>query len=249
LAPVAPMPETQVQALRAVLRPAAAALAEARPLADMPEGRHAITWTRDGLRTQLPHAQPAPFVAYLLELDAALQAEGGQTGQARASCRGALNAGRSLGDEPICVSQLVRIACAAVAIRRAEWVLGQSVPPEEALANLQGLLEREAGHPALLTMARGERGIIHWTMSAATAGDLPLSDLAHDMGVDDAKKLESLLTPEALRPAHAWLLRHLSRFVEIAKLPAHEQQRQIEPWSEARQAAPDLARFLLVAGP
>jgi hypothetical protein len=41
----------------------------------------------------------------------------------------------------------------------------------------------------------------------------------------------------------------LTRFVEIARLPTHEQQRQIEQWEKAIPEAPPLARLLLVAGP
>jgi hypothetical protein len=250
LVPVTPLSEPQVEGFRTLRNRMAPALAEARLLADLPEGRHQVPSSRDWISTLASHAQGAREVANLLELDALLQAHEGEAGRALASCRGALNAGRSLGDEPSAISQLVRISCGAAAVRRAEWVLARGEAPADALAALQELLVREAVEPMLLTMARGERGGMHHLFAAIETGDMSLRGLAPLFGSKEP------LTPEAIerlsasaRPGHVWLLRHLTRFIEIAGLPPHEQEGPIAEWYEARKEAPDLGRLFLVDGP
>src|SRR5262249_32651780 len=116
LAPQRQLSAEQITALRAELKKAAAALADARKLTDLPEGRYPITYSPDWIGTLLPHVQDAREVAHLLECDADLRAQDGDADGALASCRAALNTGRSLGDEPILISQLVRIACRGISL-------------------------------------------------------------------------------------------------------------------------------------
>jgi hypothetical protein len=259
--PVLRLKEHQVRAMRAELQRLAPALAEARRLADFSEGRHLVFVRRDWLSTSVPHIQSLRSVASLLQADALLRAEEGDLAGAVASCSGALNAGRSLGDEPLGMAQLVRIACAAVSVRALERVLAQGEPPEAGLALLQELLEKEAAHPALLIAARGERGGLHCFLTAVEAGDvkLPKDWLTTSEGlvgggsiVGEPQKPAQFPpdwdSPASIRHAHAWLLRHFTRYVEIARLPPHEQPRQVEKWEAAAKEAPPAARPLLYGG-
>ncbi len=84
------------------------------------QGRYDVVWRRDMSSTMVQHAQDCRPVAALLTLDAALAAHDGDMKQALASSCGAINAGRSLGDEPVVISQLVRLACTAMAVRSLE---------------------------------------------------------------------------------------------------------------------------------
>src|SRR5207249_4243622 len=170
----------------------APAMVEARSLANFPEGRHPVTYARNGLGTLVPHAQDTRLVAELLSLDALGQAVDGHPGEALTACRAAVNAGRSLGDEPTALTQLVRIACVSIGARDAEWVLAYSPAPEPEAAELQRVLEREAAEPVALIMARGERGMMHWVMSALTSGDLEAGSatavLGNEPGLAEALK-------------------------------------------------------------
>jgi hypothetical protein len=94
-------------------------------------------------------------------------------------------------------------------------------------------------------MARGERGLIHWTMTAFEAGDMPKSALADYLA--DHPELASMPAGVSVRPAHAWVLRHLTQFVAIAQLPTYEQLPQIEQWLGAEKGAPEGARQFLPA--
>src|SRR5439155_8048535 len=105
--------------------------------------------------------------------DAVLRAHDGDADGALASCRGALNAGRSIGDEPFSVSVLVRIACRHSALRRAERVLAQGEPSQEALRLLQQLLEKEQRVSLFLIAARGGRAGMDRLMEAVQAGKSP----------------------------------------------------------------------------
>jgi hypothetical protein len=233
--------EEQVAAVRAELTKRAQALAEARRLADFPQGHYKVNWSRDSLGTMIPHAQDCRILAALLDLDTALRSHERDPDGAVASCRAILNAGRSLGDEPIVISQLVRIACGAIAVRSLQRVLAQGEPGDTALAAVQQLIEDEAGHPALLIMARSDRGGMHWMMTAIEAGDLDARKIFDET---DERRLLDFPSGAAARPMHAWHLKRLTEWVAIAKLPTHEQMRRIKQWQQANEAAPVSARAL-----
>ena len=59
-----------------------------------------------------------------------------------------LSIGRSIGDEPFLISQLVRIAIGTVAMKSTRRVLGQGEPSDAALARLQALVLDELAQPA-----------------------------------------------------------------------------------------------------
>jgi predicted Ser/Thr protein kinase len=246
--PLPPLDDRQRTALAAAWTAAAPALTEARKLAELPQGSFAFSWTRDGLSTRMPHLEKIQAVRRVLALDATLQAEGADADAALASCRGLLNTGRSLGDEPAAISQLVRFSLVARAITAVERVLAHQEPSEKALAATQELLADEAAQPVLLIMARGERGMEHWLMSACEAGDFDIPQMLGVLGVEK-EQLSRLPRGVSVRPAHVWLLRHLTQFVAIAQLPAHEQPPQIEPWQKAVKDAPAVAHLMLVDGP
>jgi hypothetical protein len=210
----APVSRIQQAALQTLRKRAAAALAEARSLTDFPEGRHAINYARDYLTTLLPHAVNTRTVSDLLSLDVLGQALDGHPNEALASCRAIVNASRSLSDEPSAISQLVRIGVVFFAAQGAERVLRYGVPAAPDLEALQRLLEQEAEAPVLLTMARAERGGLHWFMSAVTSGDL---DPAAVGNLPELKALKAMPSGLALRHAHAWLLQHMTRCVQIAR--------------------------------
>src|SRR5262249_24108003 len=113
----------------------APALAEARKLATMPRGRLAITYAPNPIGPRLDDQQHARSIVAVLARDARRLAPEGRRKAALLSCRAALNTGRSLGDEPFNISQLIRISCVAVACREIERVLAQGVPDGEDLAD------------------------------------------------------------------------------------------------------------------
>jgi hypothetical protein len=238
--------DAQARGLRAELDKVARALTEAHKLADLPNGRYAVTWSRDYVGTMLPHVDHARVVALLLRFDATLRAHDGDADQALASGRAILNTGRSMGDEPGTIAQLVRIACRALAVASIERTLAQGQPSEAALDALQQLLHDEAAHPLLWIAARGERAGLDHLMQAVLAGEVKLSHFTRDSGLSFLEAL-ALYTPGEIKTQRAALLRHLTQLVEAARLPVEQQVRRLEQLQATVKEQPPLVRLFTPA--
>src|SRR5262249_42453274 len=130
--------------------------------------------------------------------------------------------GRSLGDEPLAYSQFTRSLSAEFAGKTAERVLAQGEPSLDALLTMQRLLQSEDDFPEYWHTTRGERAFYHETMVDIESGEIsanPFTGLKPKPG-------EELLQPfwkSALKSDHANNLVFLMRFVEVTRLPFHEQ--------------------------
>jgi hypothetical protein len=198
------------------------ALEEARKLAVMPRGRYPIKYQRNVLATLLPGQAEVRRVARLLVYDAMRCDQEGKPVDAMIDCLAAFNAGRSLGDEPFAVSQMIRISGTALACRGVERTLAQGQPPPEEMTALQRLLTDEDAFPDLLVSARGERAGDHATMEALESGDISFSNV-FDTRKDWNERLFGFLYRDNLRDEHPTMLALISRWVELAQLPSPEQ--------------------------
>jgi hypothetical protein len=239
--------EADRKELRAELEKVAAALDVARGLADRPRGRYAVAWSQDLIATLIPHAQEAREVAGMLSLDALRQALDGDGEGAVRSCQAALNAGRSFGDDPAPISQLVRAACARRAVRALEQVLAQTEAPAKSLEGLQRLLEEEAEAPLELIAARSDRVTFYQALEVMRTGRFnrqtygmrssylgPTGDAIIDRGRAGA--------------CEAAYLRYFNEVVEIAKLPAEQQQERLKGLHEPTENLPALLEALSRGG-
>lgn len=257
LEPVRQLDAAQIAALRGELKRAAEALAEARKLADMPRGRYSISYSPDFLSTLLPHVQDARVIASLLAYDVLLRAQDNDIVGALASCRAILNVGRSIGDEPLLVSQLVRMACRAIAVSKVERVLAQGEPSDDALRTLQQLLEQEEPEPLILIALRGERGGMDRFLEAVQSGAVNLSAIGPNSNSDPGAEAdpgigEAVLrwSPGYIKSQRAEMLRHMNKTVAVAKLPPEQRRdRFLELEAEAsagsglvRQLTPAISR-------
>jgi hypothetical protein len=206
------------------------ALEEARKLAALPRGRHRLAYERNVLETRLDDQAEARRVAALLVYDALRHGQNGDGKSALTSCRAALNAGRSLGDEPITVSQLIRMACVVVACQAAERALAQGEPAPDDLTGLQRALETEDAHPGLPIILRGERAMSDALFRAIERGAVPVNGLA---GVQWSWPESALVRVWRMdtHEDHALLLSLLTRRITELQRPMHEQigaERQFE---------------------
>jgi len=146
----------QQKALKKELEKVRPALEETRKLLRLSRGRYPSTGSReDG--SAADDCQESRRVANLLQLDSIFQAQETHVDEALERALGVLNAGRSIGDDPYTLSQLVRISCDALAIRNLERVLAQGEPSQKTLLIAQHSLEDEIVQPLLLQAARGDR--------------------------------------------------------------------------------------------
>jgi hypothetical protein len=192
------------------------ALAATERLSRQTGGRYTVTWGPIPLNFTTPY-QDARAVATLLEWQALLQDQDGQADEGLATARRIIIAGRSIGDEPTMIAQIVRFAMNAVARRVIERVLAQGLPSAAALADTQRLLKEDDAEPLLLYAFRGERAMQHgyaeW-VEAGAAGARPPAW---------RERLQRLYMPHMTRRYHVAMLRMFSRAVEIARRPPEEQ--------------------------
>jgi len=99
----------------------------------------------EGFNAKLPHLAKIRICAQLLEKDAAANAGKGRMDWAAQSVMDGLRLARSLDQEPLLISQLVRLACDAIVLSSLEDSLGLKAYSEEQLARLQVAFHGEAG--------------------------------------------------------------------------------------------------------
>jgi hypothetical protein len=245
----------QMALLEKWLGPKAAAVALARRLADMPRGRHRLTLATNPLGTLLPDQQETRSVASLLRYDALLRAHKKDIDGALVSCRACLNAGRSLGDEPFLVSQLIRIACIFIACNQAERALAQGEATDAELLALQKLLAEEDRDTAMVAALRGERAIMDDLFRKMEDGTLKTQELfgtrSESMPQGTSWRVMLLGFSRAdFRRDHLLALEMMNKLVEAGRLPEHEQAARNSALEAEIKALPQdavLARMLLPA--
>jgi hypothetical protein len=214
----------QLTLLSSELDSVAPALAEARKLAGLPRGRYPITYAPNPINTLLNEQQNARTVAALLAHDARRLAQQGDPKAALASCRAALNTGRSLGDEPLGISQLIRTGCVALACWEIERVLAQGEPADADLAAVQQLLDEEERFPTVLVTLRGERAMQHELYQRVEKGEASLDTSGTPPPSGLMGGLERWSERRLLRYEQPFILRSLTGRVEVARRPPHEQR-------------------------
>jgi hypothetical protein len=215
-------PDEYLRAVEKELAAVPAALTAARTLVERDKGRFPIVYGSNPWAILLPHVPEARVVAALLRYDALLRMHRGDGRGALESARAAVNAGRSLGDEPFAISQLVRTACVAIGVGLAERTLALTTAPEAELKAMQQLLEKEERFPTFLVVARSERAALHQTLNQLVAGELPLTSFRNDSKESWRDRWLFFLEQDRLRRYHLAVLPMLTRQVEVGQLPPHE---------------------------
>jgi hypothetical protein len=213
----------QTELLEAEMTAHAAALTQARRLADMPRGRHHLKWEFNPIATLLPDLQESRKVANLLQYDAMLRAQQGDADGALRSCRGIINAGRSVGDEPLMISALVRCAIIAVGANAAERTLAQGVAGDAELARLQELLALEDQHPTMRIAVRGERASSYDLLSKMADGRISVAEM--DAMIDGQQQAwwKRWSRGNVGRREPVYALKVMTKMVDATKLPEADQ--------------------------
>jgi hypothetical protein len=174
--PLAPEDRTDLSALlatnAALLRPFYACSGPSRYPVDL----------KQGFAVLLPHLARCKAAVNLLTAAALLHAENGQREQALQDFEAAGRVADSLAQEPLLISQLVRMACWGIMVPRLERVLNLRSLSDGQLARLQALFEQAEQPQCLLCGLAGEQAaglsIFQdpvWAYSLATKNGSPLS--------------------------------------------------------------------------
>lgn len=210
------------------------ALDLARKLVQLPRGRHPIHYERNVYETRLPSQGRVRATTQLLWYEAILRSHDNEMHGAMSACRAALNAGRSLGDEPTLVSQMIRNACVISACQATERVLAQGEPVVDDLAAMMELLRLEETHNSYSIGVRGERAGLHDFFGAMENGDVTLEQFntSNDIHWSWGDRLLVSWYMLDLRKQHSLALSLMNRMVDVTELPSHEQ----EPEEKALEA-------------
>jgi hypothetical protein len=218
--------DTVTSVLKAELNKHAKALELARWVAGYKRGRHELVVPPIVAETKLRETQEARRVARLLAADAALRAEEGNLDGALESCRAILATARSIGDEPILISALVRFSIDSLAITSIARVLGQGELSDAALAELAALVFDEYVQPAWLTAINGERALCDEQLRRVESGEVGLSKL-----LPGGTAYHVIINVTGgLKGERAFALEVMNEAVAIARRPTFEQLALTEKW-------------------
>jgi hypothetical protein len=247
-------PERQLNSVQMeVIREAFDRIEEARieagKLKDLHGGRFAITYSPDFISTLMPNQQNARQSMDLLQHDAVFRAQNGDADGAMESCQALVNAGRALGDEPLLISYLIRVAGDTVTVNAVERVLAQGFPKPAPLADMQVRLKQEradAAHHWKQSM-RGERAGHHQLAQVILSGKLRLSQLTGMIGPRrNPFEFFQDQFPVALARGYPSHLRYLNLVVETTKLP---EPQQIDRMAELEKSIPAQSTFTRLLAP
>jgi hypothetical protein len=228
----------QTAVLRQELAKLASALADARSLADMGEGRFEFNSPSAIMNQSMTHVSQARELARLLQLDVVLREHEGDYEGALDSARAILGVARSLGDEPVFITQLSRIAIEGVALSSVTRTLAQGEASDGALARVQAALENEYKQPLLTYALRGERAYSFETNGQLARGQKP--------GMPAMPALRTLPFMGVFHRYNQGLsLEFMNKAVEIAKKRVEEQPGLWEQWKlEAKPPSWPVARAI-----
>jgi hypothetical protein len=216
-----------MEVVRRELTASAGAVGYARALKDRPFGYTAIELGPNVVDTLLPHVQANREVADLLKWECVVAVEDADDARTADGLLALLNASRAVGDEPFLISQLVRMAVRAIAVRTAERAVAHRT--DLALADLHAALAADAEDPLLLYGYRGERATTDRMMERVQTGAIDFDKLLGSVGTPTKRPWWRIVGPSraGATAVRAELLNHLNWCVGVARLPVHEQAARV----------------------
>jgi hypothetical protein len=254
LPPPAQLTEDQSAALRAVLEKLEPALAQGRKLVDLPKGRFPpVTLTKDYFNTPVPYRDQVRDVGAMLFSEALFHCQIRAYARAWAAAVATLNAGRSLGDEPLMGSQATRIILQGLAVEAMERILAHGTLDADALQHASRLLRDEIDCDLARTAIRGERAGQQLFYANLANGALDLRDMARWEEKNWWEHADEATRKTIRTASHAYELRMLTGALADLKKPATERQEAATQWRLrhqellVRERVPKLAEVLTPA--
>jgi hypothetical protein len=249
--------------LETEMGPLAKARELARKLKDYPRGRFSVAYTPNYVTT-FAHidTQKVSEVARLLQLSCRHCLQKGDMIGAWTDCRALLNAARSIGDEPMMVVQLTRLATDSITVESLERILAQGETANTNLADTQKALAEEGSEPLFRYGVVGELGGMDRYYTEIENGNVKMEDLKQAIAIASALMMKPPAEPDMrervqehfpapmIKRSHAWTLRKISEAIEADKLKEFEKTKAFLKLEEAfegekeRDQIPTLAKYL-----
>jgi hypothetical protein len=185
-------------------------------LRNCPRGNYPVVLRPDPNSTSLPQIEGARRATWWLALDAERQLHRGRALAAAERIEVMLNATAVLRDEPILLSQLVRMSLRRGTVSHVERLLAMSEPDDATLARLQKRLAEEATDLPLVIALRGERACQNLFFENLRNGKIPPKDWMH---AEDGYAPDDPAIQNQLCRQHARALRCMNEAIEIGSLP------------------------------
>jgi len=208
-----PLPDSTKAAVALFIAENAEALKLLHAASRMTECRFPLDFAQ-GYGMNMPHLRLLRDGARMLELEALLKAEEGHPDEAAEAAKACIGVSRSLRNEPVLISQFVRMAIDSIGVMSVERVLSRAAVPEKQLADISAALETGEEKEGLVRALAGER---------CMAGELFNMELKYSL-----KPLKSAGIQEW---DHLTVLRLTSELVSAAQGPLQamrDRQREIE---------------------
>jgi hypothetical protein len=232
------------EALRKALQPLLPADALVRKAVLLKTGWYPIRWTPDIIFVRINHVQETRKVGWFLSRLAMLRSQDGKHDDALQTSLAIFAVGRSLGEEPLLITALVRIDMQSMAVNSLERCLAQGTVNDDVLADAQRQLIEEGKEPVLLHCMRGNRACFDMMMSNLESGKVTLADILAKMRTTVPPQLWPYYAGSGFQKDHAWMLRHHNQEVEYAKLPLAEMRAKMDELIRHNSEAPPLAMWL-----
>lgn len=199
----------------------------------MPEARYPLD-LGDVDKAVIPWMADIRHGVLLLALEAAVHAEDGELDLAVGSIRSAFGVGRSLRNEPLIVSRLVRIGCEEITLDVLERVLTKCRFSDQQLSELA---EMTCGAEEPAAMLRGLVGSrchgIHFFENLTSIDMRNLGEETIPVPLLEAYEALGLADREAV-----FYVRLMNRYIDLMRLPVEERR------AEASKIAADIANGL-----
>lgn len=195
---------------------------------------------RGGNKIVIPEPDPLQFVltdtqklreaASKLDWQALIAANDNDSAIAIDANRTLAHLRHAVGDEPTLISQLVRLAITAIAVRSTERTLSLT-EPKQGLAELQSDFEKALTETYFIGGIKGERAIVDRILENIAAGKLGASAGAGIAGSGNGglvSALENIALGRFIRPNHVTLLEILTATCDALKKTGPERLKAID---------------------
>ncbi len=238
--------EQQLNAMAQLHKLCSPALVEFGKLKDMPFGRYPTT-NAVGL---LPYVFDQTNIPQMVEAVRTMQLESLRLVESddivgvTDSLIGALNAVRSIGDEPFSYCALIRIECDEFAVSICERLLAQMSADEPNLARIQKAIELELNEPLLSYSMRCDRAYYFSFLEFVKANPSQISSMnVNPKGAVPGSEWLAYL-PGTIINSQVEMIKHMNEAVRVIQQPTEKHNDAINELDKARSRHSLIGRHL-----